>query len=183
MSITATSPIAIAKAALRRLVASSATFQDVVGATSEADALSRVHIAEAVDDEDEVEDEGVGRLVDDRPRALIDMTSCSVPLMGVADYRDQYEFSLSFEFPPPACVTQGVEGQHLHDESTWFDNQWGQIVEDMKTNNGLANASSEPYFVFTNLELAGGPMRNNPDEDPVHQYFWGVQLMISGPHG
>lgn len=179
MSVVATSPIAIAKAALRRLVASSAQFQSVVGAISEAAAMDRVHIVEAIDDESE----DTEQLADPRPRCLIDMAGFSAPLVGVGEYQDQYEFALSFEFPPPESITGGVEGAHLRDESTWFDNQWGQIIEEMKANNGLRNADDEPYFYFTAIELAGGPNRNNPDEDPVRQYLWGVELAVSGPHG
>lgn len=184
MTVTATSPVAIAKAALRRLVASSATFQDVVGVTHEGAALKHVHIVEAIDDEDIAVDGGEGllKLRDPRPRCLIDMTGNSVPLTGVGEYRDQYEFALAFEFPPDGCITNDAPGRNLLDESVWFDNQWSQIVEEMKTNNGRANADNEGYFAFTSIELVGGPMRNNPDEDPVGEYYWGVQLAIVGPH-
>lgn len=179
MSVIATSPVAIAKAGLRRLVASSTTFQDVVGASNEASALEKVYIAEAVDDPDELD---TARIKDLRPRCMVDMSGLAVPLVGVGETNDQYEFTVSFEFPPPACVTAEVEGEHLADESTWFDNKWSGVVEDMKTNNGGANADSEGYFFFTSIELADGPMRNNPDEDPMQQYYWGVALVVRGPH-
>lgn len=179
MSVTATSPVAIAKAGIRRLVASSATFREVVDAATESLALNYVHIAEAVDDPD---DEDETNITHRRPRAMVYMTGLMVPLVGVGETSDQYTFVVSFEFPPPACVTLGQPGTHLADESTWFDNQWSEIVEEMKANNGRANADGEGYFVFTNIELADGPNRNNPDEDVIQEYYWGVSLVVSGPH-
>lgn len=164
---------------MRRLIASSATFRDLVGAATEALALDYVHIAEAVDDPDE---EDSTNITDRRPRALVHMTGFAAPLVGVGETTDQYTFVVSFEFPPPDDVTLGQLGLHLSDESTWFDNQWSQIVEEMKTNNGGTNAASEGYFFFTNIELADGPNRNNPDEDVIQEYFWGVALNVTGPH-
>lgn len=176
MSVTATSPVAIAKAAMRRLVASSATFQDVVGASNENAALDRVHLTEASDDFDELD---TVRIKDIRPRAMVDFQGIRRESIGVAQYREYYDFIVSFEFPPPDCATSGVNGEHLADECTWFDNQWGAIVKEMGDNSGGFNAAGEGYSSITDWETSDGPMRNNPDEDPQNQYYYGVAVSMT----
>lgn len=179
MPVAATSQIAKAAHALRRLVASSAAFQSVVGAETEAEALEHVYLGEADDTDGEIEQI---RLAHPRPRAIIRTNAFSLTVTGVGDYQEQHGLELSFEFQPPQSVTGGKPGKHITDEATWFDNKWGAIVSEMVANSGQANDDDEGYFVLTSLEVAEGPMQNNPDEDPALEYFWGVAISIAGPN-
>lgn len=174
MSVAATSQVAIAKHALRALVAASTTFQSVVGAANATEALSHVHLGEADDRENET---FPGTLIHPRPRAIIAQQSFSLTQTG--ERIEQFGLVLSFEFPPPSSVVGVGRGVNITDETTWFDNQWGAIVNEMATATYLGSAT---YFSLTSMEVIDGPMNNDPDQDPVNEYYWGVALTVMGPH-
>ena len=176
MSVAPTSQIAIAKHALRRLVAASAVFQSLVNAADQDEALVHVYLTEAVDDVDEVEPL---RLVCPRPRAIIQQTGFAVDY-GVGELQEQFTLMLSFEFPPPASVTGGTNGRNITDETTWFDNQWGGILNEMVALSG-GHDGTNGYFALTTAEVVEGPMPNNPREDAVGEYYFGVSISIGGP--
>jgi len=172
VSVAPTSQIAIAKHALRRLVAASATFQSVVNAADATEALAHVYITQASDDQD---DEEPLRLRNPRPRAIVRTSGFSVDY-GVGELKEQFTLELSLEFPPSTEATGGTPGRNIADETTWFDNQWGAIVSEMVVLSGQSD-----YFALTTLEVIDGPMMNNPDEDAVNEYYWGVCFSIGGP--
>lgn len=169
MPVAATSGMAISMHALRRLVASSATFRTEVGVATEALALPHVYLFETNDEPDG------SNLVDARPRAIINLPGYSIDKDTSTGSRETFDLRLAIELVPSSTIINGG----TNDQATWFANVLGAIMTEMLANSGGANGSGEAYANVVNIGLDGrSPASNIPDDDPVNQFFWGADLRV-----
>jgi len=162
--------------ALARLVASSDTFRGVVGAGSTAEAIDRsIYWLWADDEEDAGRSPESPGLIASRPRALIDWPDeWGTQRLGPGTWDDSGSLMLSFEFIPPA------EYKDLpKEESIWFLNKVGAIIDEMRTNSGQADADLNPYLNATNFTVVVNPAPSVRSEEV--EYFWGVAFKVSWP--
>lgn len=162
--------------ALARLLASSATFRAVCAAANAADAIER-HIwwLEVEDDEEDAAPLGEERLVNARPRAIIDWAdSWQTVRAGSGTWTDSGGLVLSFEFVPP----KEYSGQ-LKEEALWFLNKVGSILDEMRTNSGGADASGNPYLNAHSFATLVTPGRCVRSENVEH--FWDCSIQVAWP--
>lgn len=123
---TATSIFVKPLALMAQLVASSATFQDIVDAATEAEALNFVHYPLASDQRDSE----TGQMVSPRPRAIIDWgDSYDWSNVGTGEWRCNGSVLISFEFP----VLAEDDGS-FKDEAIEFGEKVGSILSEMAVN-------------------------------------------------
>lgn len=135
---------------LAALVAASSTFQAVVGEESEGDALKYVPFIWA------------GESTVPWPRAVVRHSSTSRSREGSALWVTEGECEVSFEFEVPA----GAGAVTDEDQSNWFMNKCGAIINEMEA----AIYDDSPYSGETHLALKGwetieGPFKEPPSED------------------
>lgn len=139
--IAATKAPTIAVRALARLVASTAAFQTLVGATGEnaaakeADALNHVYWQEADDRLDEEDDEGA--MVHPRPRAIISDHQFSRRNTGSASWITEASLVLTIEAAEPATISGGDPGE-IRDRYDWWSEVHGDVVAAMEANKETA---------------------------------------------
>jgi hypothetical protein len=150
---------------VKRLVASSPTFRNVVGAGSEDDAMRFIHAPEASDREGEE---------DPMPRAIVGIASFETRNSGSATWNSQGMIDLSFEFVPPSNLHNNRD-----DCYTWFVNQISGILTDMQTRSGHANEvlATGTYVNMRSAQLVEGPGQAIPDEEGG-RLFYGVCFSI-----
>ena len=81
---------------------------------------------------------------------------------------------LSFEFIPPA----EYRGQPK-EESLWFLNKVGAILDEMRLNSGQADADLNPYLNASSFTVAMNPAPCVASEEV--EYFWGVAFKVEWP--
>ena len=137
-------------ALMAQLVASSATFQDLVDAANEDEALAHVHYPMASDQRDD----DTQQMVHPRPRAIVDWGGdYSYWMEGTREWKDTGLVSLSFEFPVLSEDDGGMK-----DEAIEFGNKIGAIIEEMGVNSGLNTADgSGTYVNLRRFDLAQPP--------------------------
>lgn len=157
--------------ALAWLVANCPTFQAVVSARTAEEAYEHVYWPEANDF-----DPSDPNRIDARPRAIITHTgSRTEERRGPGHWRNEGTYDLSFEF----LIPEPYEGNR-RDEQRWFDNQWGNILTELKERSGLADSQGRQLFNAHSFMLSGGPGPVAEDEDT--EYFYGVMLTVSWPN-
>lgn len=125
---------------MAQLVASSTTFQEIVDAATEAEALDFVHYPMASDQRDSE----TGQLVSPRPRAIIDWgDSYEWTNIGTGEWRDSGSVMISFEFPVKA-----EDDGSFKDEAVEFGNQIGAILSEMavKVESGTGTYANARTF-------------------------------------
>ncbi len=152
--IAATQAPTIAVRALARLVASTAAFQTIVGATGEnaaakeASALAHVYWQEA-DDRDDDED---GDADHPRPRAIISRAQYTRTKQGAGDWATTAaSIVLTIEANEPDEISGG-ETDELRDRFDWWENTWGEIVSQMEAN---ADTNPASYLNITGYSVLG----------------------------
>src|SRR5262245_62958990 len=131
IAVDSDSALAVSANALRNLVASSATFQAVTGAASEAAAKAFVHI-------DWAEDRLTGGTRQDPfPRAVIEQKDHAQSWPGRSNRKYEGSLHLSFEFNVPGMALfasdGGTPGDNF-DEAIFFRNKLGKIEKEMGVN-------------------------------------------------
>ena len=127
MPITATSPEAKYVSGLESLLASSSTFQSVVGEASASAAKDHIFFSEA---NDRLSSEGV--LTDARPRAIIEPDNGEYHNPGTACWTAAAVLALTFEFTVPSNF--GGTAGRLQRRILWSANKAGAILSEMRVN-------------------------------------------------
>lgn len=154
---------------LADLLANSATFQDIVGATTAANALERIHYFEASDEETE---ENSGQLIHPRSRAIIDGLPRNWERRrdGAGEWSGTAGLVLSLELSLPSEYSDSPK-----EEAIWFGNKLGAIVSEMEvlTESGL-------YYDMQRISAINGPGPPVVDDEIVDYSWWGVVFMVEG---
>lgn len=154
----------------REMVASCATFQDVVGAATMAIAKTRVYEFGATGD-------------DVLPRAIVDHIGFTSRIVGTNCRNRNGELLASFELLIPDDQDETIQSQ-----SQWFENQTGDICEelmDLARTTRVAPNNSETYMdlrEYTMHESSGqlAPEEVEPDETGTGRtrVHWGVSYVF-----
>lgn len=137
--ISATKAPAIAVRALARLVASSATFQTLVGATGEdaaaleASALEHVYWLSAIDRQSDI----TGDVEHPRPRAIVSELQLSRTEVGTACWTTRGTLVLTLEANEPETISGG-DVDEIRDRDDWWAHQYGAILDEMEENKYAA---------------------------------------------
>ena len=163
MTITATGPLSVPFAGLARLVASSETFQEMVGESSETQALDHVYYP----------------LVDDpsvkRPFALVtadESTSWRMDRQG----RQSGSLILVLE----RAVSAEVEEDHPQ-ELLEFNNIVGAILTEMRDHANTPGLSGEHYWNAVDWRQIQPPLINQPlttEADESGRFFFSAEFEI-----
>jgi len=171
MTLAASGILAVPIVALQSLVASSATFQALVGASGATAASEHVYLQLADDEEEPETDNFNKKLKAGRPRAIVATSNnWDMPRQGPGEWTQSGTYLLSFELliPPEYMDTH-------NNQCVWFLNQIGGILVDMR-NNRDAGLTSQ-YLPITGMRYIDDPMPC--DEDPHIEFFWGVTFEVS----
>ena len=170
--VTPTGHEGIIQAGVAWLVASSPTFQNLVGAVSAAAAL--VHVPLEADDTEES-----GSL---RPRAIVHQVQFALEKISLLDFRPRGEIWVSFEFPVSAQVAAETPREtRLRDERLEFFNRVDGILADCMNlqGTGAGQFSGTSQVTISSIELLDGPSaieeaRASGPQGEVAQYFYGA---------
>ena len=145
---------------IRDLIASSTTFQTIVGAGSETAAKAFVHPWEAYDED--LEDETPTA---PRPRVLLAYDDNYTVKRSTTGWGSGYIVRAEFELVPDADDTT--------DEAyTWFMDKMQLIVNEMQANEGTG------YIIVEHMETVGCPQIADPDRNNGERFIWmGVLFM------
>ncbi len=150
---------------LARLVASSATFRTVVGAASEAAALSdSIHYPSASDEHATYDDDDnpPGNAIHPWPRAIIEQgPKFSHAKVGTGLWSANGDFFLTFQFEIPTTDDANEQTQQ-----TWFLNRAGTILAEMEANAAQGTSVSGE----THLDMIGYELQDGPDQEPPLRY-------------
>jgi len=171
----------VAMCGVVNLVASSATFQSIVGASDTAHALARVSF-----ETDDTEESGTTR-----PRAIVYHAPEGWVERKVAlnEYRPFLKIWLSFEFyPSNAIEAESYRQDRLFDERTEMMNRAQAIIDDMKAAQGLGlgylqSPGGTSQITFGESRIIGGPdtmeeVRAEGELGEVPAYYWAIVLEL-----
>lgn len=173
-ALQATSPVSRSMQALVWLVANCATYQEVVSARTAEEAYEAVHWP-ASRDYDFNRPAGT---IDARPRAIVAHTGeWNEERKGHGSWRNDGSYDLSFEF----VIPEPYRGR-LCDSQIWFDNQFGNIVMEMRELSGKADSQGRQLFNWHSLTRVAGPSEGQ-DSLPVDPDYWfGVTMRLRWPN-
>lgn len=151
---------------LANLTASSATFQGLVGAASEAAALERIYWPETIDRVLE------GEVPEPPPRVILGPASAGgVRSRGPGDWLDEGALFWALELVVPAQYAQSPR-----DRLTWFQNQYGAILREMFTNMRAASGSTKLRMLAALPFEDGGAAELSEDDKPAEPEIWRADI-------
>ena len=171
MQLEAEGYLAVPVLALRKTIAASARFQQIVGSASAEAALEHTHEQLFDDEEQEGTDLDDKKLAHPRPRAIVFTTeSWMRERRGPGEWNVECSLAAGFELIVPA------EYDSDHDSrSRWFLNQMGVILAEMETARDADTAGD--YLPFHRINLITDPM---PCYEPVNiERYWGCEVAFS----
>jgi len=130
------------------LVASSATFQTLVGALDATSAMGSVYV--------EADDLGAAP----RPRAIVFFHEYRREKIALSTFAVRGSLFLSFEFPPSAAYAPPAGTGNVWDEYLEFCNRADAIVAEMEALQGQGSTgylAGESYLSVSEFELLDGP--------------------------
>ena len=154
------------------LVAHTEKFKEMVGATTNAEAESRVHefgVSDRLDPQ-------TNEFVYPRPRAII--------MPGTHTHRTQSPggilrdgaLGLSFECDVPPEYAADAETEDTQRIDEWFANTVETIIEQMHDLRMTPRNEVETYFCFEDIELEDGPCEMLDDQNGI---FWAAVYRVN----
>jgi hypothetical protein len=161
--------------ALQALIASSGTFQGIVGEIDAAHALNHIYFQETDDTLDGSAPADAPNYVNSLPRAIVYLEKGTRAFrIGPGNWKFPTRLSCAFQF----LVPDNVHGTSFN-EAEWFLTVVEEILEDMTNNSGLSDADGNPYLDATSFTITNGPMPCDQDFSPM--YFWGIDFLVETP--
>jgi len=165
--ISATQAPTIAVRALARLVASTARFQQLVGAQGataaelEAAALGHVYWDEA---EDRTHDDNA-ESDQPRPRAIIVDDEYGRTKVGSGHWTTGASLMLTLEADQPQSIAGG-QASDLRDRADWWSECWGAILNQMEVN---LETDPSSYLNMTRYQRLGAGEVREVEPDPYYE--------------
>ena len=159
MTLAASGLVSIPLDALRRLIASSATFRTVTGAADATAAIEFIHVINASDEVTETDD---CTIVDPRSRAIIIHLSEERTNSGQGEWLGEGTIGIAFEFlrsdiyKPTKDDDLASAKDKDDDAMTEFTNNLGAIKSEMETNSGGSDGTNG-YLNMVGMALDDGP--------------------------
>lgn len=166
--ITATQAPTIAVRALARLVASTARFQQLVGAQGataaelEAAALGHVYWDEA---DDRYIDEERAEIKHPRPRAIIVDDDYGRTKIGTGHWTTGASLMLTLEAHEPQSI-DGGDPNEFRDRADWWSECWGAILNQMEVN---LETDPSRYLNMTRYQRLGAGEVREIENDPYYE--------------
>jgi hypothetical protein len=162
-------------AALQRLIASSPTFQTVVGEIDATHAANHVFFQETNDTLDPNAPANAPNYLDAMPRAIVYLEKGTRAIrQGPGNWRFPNRLGMAFQFTVPSAN----RGTSIA-EANWFLGLAEAIVQELCNNSGLSDGSGNPYLDASSFAIINGPMPCDQDFSPM--YFWGLDYLVETP--